>query len=143
MTIIRSMHVRITQISSMRLHEAFSGRVVSRDIIRSKDFRSLHRHEPYAGHQQRQDALIDMLTLAKVKMIYTVGSSFINTIRFFNPAIKIIALTKIEQHHTSKLYFYSSKTILYGKLEQTRLGRNCFHSTWMFPILKIKNRTAD
>ncbi len=83
------------------IHEAFSGRVVSRDIIRSKDFRSLHRHEPYAGHQQRQDALIDMLTLAKVKMIYTVGSSFINTIRFFNPAIKIIALTKIEQHHTS------------------------------------------
>ena len=73
------------------MHEAFSGRVVSRDITRSKDGRSLHRHEPYAGHQQRKDALIDALTLAKVKMIYTVGSYFIDAIRFFNPAIKIIS----------------------------------------------------
>ena len=74
------------------IHEAFPGRVISRDITRSKDGRSLHRHEPYAGHQQRQDALLDMLTLAKVKTIYTVGSDFINMIRFFNPAIKIISL---------------------------------------------------
>ena len=55
------------------IHGAFPNRVVSRDITRSKDGRSLHRHKPYAGHQQRQDALIDMLTLAKCKMIYTVG----------------------------------------------------------------------
>ena len=72
--------------------KAFPGRVVSRDITRSDDGRSLHRHEPYAGHQQRQDALIDMLTLAKVKMIYTVGSFLIDTIRFFNPATKIVDL---------------------------------------------------
>ena len=74
------------------IHEAFPGRVVSRDITRSEDGRSLHRHEPYAGHQQRQDALIDILILAKVKAIYTVGSFLIDTIRFFNPAIKIISL---------------------------------------------------
>ena len=35
------------------IHKAFSGRVVGRDITRSKDGRSLHRHEPYVGHQQR------------------------------------------------------------------------------------------
>ena len=75
------------------MHKAFLGRVVSRDITRSKDGRSLHRHEPYAGHQQRQDALIDILILAKVKMIYTVGSTFIDIIRFFNPLIKIIDLS--------------------------------------------------
>ena len=74
------------------IHKAFPGRVVSRDITRSHDGRSLHRHEPYAGHQQRQDALIDILTLAKLKVIYTVGSSLIDIIRFFNPEIKIIAL---------------------------------------------------
>ena len=76
------------------MHKAFPNRVISRDITRSKDGRSLHRHEPYAGHQQRQDALIDILTLAKVKIIYTVGSTFIDTIRFFNPEIKIITLDK-------------------------------------------------
>ena len=76
------------------IHEAFSGRVVSRDITRSQDGRSLHRHEPYAGHQQRQDALIDILTLAKVKMIYTVGSDFVDLIRFFNPLIKIFDLRR-------------------------------------------------
>ncbi len=85
------------------IHEAFPNRVVSRDITRSKDGRSLHRHEPYAGHQQRQDALIDMLTLAKVKMIYTVGSNFIETIRFFNPKIKIINLHKRGQTYPSKI----------------------------------------
>ena len=74
------------------IHKAFPGRVVSRDITRSEDGRSLHRYEPYARHQQRQDALIDMLILAKCKMIYTVGSFFIDAIRFFNPAIKIIDL---------------------------------------------------
>ncbi len=88
------------------IHEAFSGRVISRDIKRSKDRRSLHRHEPYAGHQQRQDALIDILTLAKVKMIYTVGSFFIDTIRFFNPAIKIVSMDnrKIRYHKSISNY---------------------------------------
>ena len=74
------------------IHKAFSGRVVSRDITRSKDGRSLHLHQPYSGYQQKQDALIDILTLAKLQMVYTVGSNFIDTIRFFNAAVKIISL---------------------------------------------------
>ena len=85
------------------IHEAFPNRVVSRDITRSKDGRSLHRHEPYAGHQQRQDALIDMLTLAKCKMIYTMGSNFIETIRFLNPKIKMINLYKRDQTDPSRI----------------------------------------
>ena len=76
------------------IHKAFPGRVLSRDIVRSKDFRSLHRHEAYAGDQQRKDALIDILTLAKTETIYTVGSFFIDIIRFFNPSIKIISLNR-------------------------------------------------
>ncbi len=85
------------------IHKAFPNRVVSRDITRSQEGRSLQFHVPYAGHQQRQDAFIDMLTLAKCKMIYTVGSFFIDAIRFFNPAIKIIALDGRGKHfHKNK-----------------------------------------
>ena len=86
------------------IHKEFSGRVVSRDITRSKDGRSLHRHKPYVGHQQKQDALIDMLILAKLEIIYTLGSYFIDTIKFFNPEIKIIALNKLGSiGHKSKI----------------------------------------
>ena len=87
------------------IHRAFPNRVVSRDITRSKEGRSLQFHVPYAGHQQRQDAFIDMLTLAKCKMIYTVGSFFIDAIRFFNPAIKTISLDGRGKH------FYKNKNI--------------------------------
>ncbi len=80
------------------IHKEFPGRVVSRDITRSQSDQSLHRHEPYVGHQQRQDALIDMLILAKCEVIYTVGSLFIDTVRFFNPTIKIISLDKQDAH---------------------------------------------
>ena len=88
------------------MHEAFPSRVVSRDITRSTDGRSLHRHEPYTGYQQRQDALIDILTLSKCKMIYTVGSCFIDVIRFFNPAIKIIDLSGQGKTHYKKIPNY-------------------------------------
>ena len=74
------------------MHKEFPGKVISRDITRSNDFRSLHRHEPFASHQQRQDALIDILVLAKTKIIYTVGSFFVDIVRFFNPSIKIVSI---------------------------------------------------
>ena len=76
------------------IHKELPNRVASRDITRSKDCQSLHRHEAYAGDQQRKDALIDILTLAQTETIYTVGSYFIDIIRFFNPSIKIISLDK-------------------------------------------------
>ena len=74
------------------ISKEFPGRVITRDITRSTDTRSLHRHEPYAGDQQRIDALIDMMILAKTELIYTTGSFYVDAVRFFNPAIKIIAL---------------------------------------------------
>ena len=77
------------------IYKAFPGRIISRDIVRSHDLRPIHRHGFYAPnhqHLQMTDALIDMLILAKTKTIYTVGSYFIDAIRFLNPSIKIVSL---------------------------------------------------
>ena len=74
-----------------QIKEAFPGRVFTREITRSYDNRSLHKGETYRGNQQVQDALIDILILSKAKLIYTTGSWFIETVRFFNPAVKIVS----------------------------------------------------
>ena len=71
---------------------AFPGRVFSRDIQRSDGYDALHLHPRYTGRQQKRDAMIDMLVLAKAKLIYTTGSGFVSAIRFFNPKIKIVSL---------------------------------------------------
>ena len=75
-----------------QMHEAFPGKVFARDIQRSYDNRSLHRDPQYKGEQQIKNALIDLLILAKTKLIYTTGSGFVYATRFFNPKIKIITL---------------------------------------------------
>ena len=75
-----------------RIHAAFPGRVFSRDILRSSDKTPLHRASKYAGHQQKRDAFIDFLVLAKASLVYTSGSYFVDTVRFFNPSIRIISL---------------------------------------------------
>ena len=77
------------------IYKAFPGRIISRDIVRSHDLRPIHRHGFFAPKQQylqMTDALMDMLILAKTKTIYTVGSYFIDAIRFLNPSIKIVSL---------------------------------------------------
>ena len=71
---------------------AFPGRVFARDIQRSDDGEGLHLHPRYRGRQQKRDAMIDMLILAKADLIYTTGSAFVSVIRFFNPKIKIVSL---------------------------------------------------
>ena len=75
-----------------KLHIAFPGRVFARDIQRSYDDRTLHVASEYIGTQQKKEALIDMLVLAKADLVYTTGSGFIDTLRFLNPSIKIISL---------------------------------------------------
>ena len=75
-----------------KMHETFRGRVFSRDIQRSHDDRALHQAKEYIGIQQQQDALIDMLILAKAELIYTTGSSFVDAVRYFNPQIKIVSV---------------------------------------------------
>jgi len=75
-----------------KMHEAFPGRTITRNIERSYDLRSLHKDKEYSGPQQRQNALMDVLILAKTEMIYTPGSYFIDTVRFFNPSTKVVSL---------------------------------------------------
>ena len=41
---------------------------------------------------QRKDAFMDLLVLARAKLIHTTGSGFVDVIRFFNPKTKIISL---------------------------------------------------
>ena len=72
---------------------AFPGRVFARDIQRSDGDDALHLSPRYRGRQQKRDAMVDMLVLAKADLIYTTGSRFISIIRFFNPKIKIISLS--------------------------------------------------
>ena len=75
-----------------KMQEVFPGRVFARDIPRSSNEQSLHRTPEYGGIQQQQDALIDMLILAKANLIYTNGSAFVDVVRYFNPKTKIISL---------------------------------------------------
>ena len=75
-----------------KMQVAFPGRVFARDIQRSSDRKALHRNPEYKGIQQQQDALIDILILAKAALIYTTGSAFVDVVRYFNPKTKIVAL---------------------------------------------------
>ena len=75
-----------------QIHSTFPGRVYSRDITRSDDETTLHKGSEYAGVQQKQDALIDLLILSKASLVYTPGSYFVDAVRFLNPSIKIISL---------------------------------------------------
>ena len=78
-----------------QIKEAFPGRVFSREITRSYDNEPLHRSTTYRGNQQVQDARIDILILSRAKLIYTTGSWFVDVVRFFNPAVKIISFDLI------------------------------------------------
>ena len=75
-----------------KMHEAFPGRVFTRDIQRSCDQRTLHLDEKYQNIQQQTDAVIDLLILAKAELIYTTGSGFVDAVRYFNPKIKIVSM---------------------------------------------------
>ena len=73
------------------MYSAFPERVFARDIKRSYDSRTLHRELDHIGNQ-KTDAFIDMLILAKANFVYTTGSGFVDVTRFLNPSIKIAAL---------------------------------------------------
>ena len=75
-----------------QMYETFPGRVAARNIQRSYDSRALHHDAQYKGKQQVIDALIDVLILAKAKLIYTTGSGFVDIVQYFNPKIKIVSL---------------------------------------------------
>ena len=75
-----------------QMYEAFPGKVFARNIQRSYDSQALHRNSDYRGKQQIKDALIDVLILAKAKLIYTTGSGFVDIVQYFNPKVKIVSL---------------------------------------------------
>ena len=83
-------------IDKMRI--AFPNRVFSGDIERSYDESSIHRHDIIGRRtgidhfNQEKNALIDLLILAKAKLIYTTGSGFADATRYFNPQTKVISL---------------------------------------------------
>ena len=81
-----------------QIKEAFPGRVFCRKIIRSRDSRPLHKDKEYRGTEQMKDAFMDILILSKAKLIYTTGSWFVDVVRFFNPSVKIISLSKFNYH---------------------------------------------
>ena len=70
---------------------AFPERMVAKDIQRSYDNCPIHRN-PDNDLQQKKDAFIDLLILAKADLVYTTGSGFVDILRFLNPSIKIISL---------------------------------------------------
>ena len=101
---------------------AFPGRVFARDIQRSTDHKELHRRVGKNKHQQKKDAFMDLLVLARAKLIYTTGSGFVDIIRFFNPKTKIVSLDG--RKRSGNNYMPIPKKDLYNRLS-------------------IKNRTAD
>ena len=82
-----------------RIHKAFPGRVFSRDIPRSYDHRPLHRDPAYQGRRQSEDALIDILILAKAARIYKTVGRFSLLAKYLNPSVEIIRLAKAEMIH--------------------------------------------
>ena len=76
------------------MHAAFPGRVFATDVRRSDDEFPIHigREGRHAKPHQKKEALIDLLILAKAKLIYTTGSGFVDSVRWFNPHAKIISL---------------------------------------------------
>ena len=75
-----------------RMHATFPGRIFARDIQRSSNHLALHKHREYRGPHQKKDAFMDILVLARAKLIYTTGSGFVDIVRFFNPQTRIISL---------------------------------------------------
>ena len=75
-----------------RIHKAFPDRVFSRDIPRSYDNRPLHLDPAYEGRRQSEDALIDILILAKAARIYKTTGKFTVLAKYLNPSVEIIKL---------------------------------------------------
>ena len=75
-----------------RIRRTFPDRVFSRDIQRSYDRRNLHHDPKYKGHRQKEDALIDILILAKAERIYKTAGAFTLLAKYLNPAVEIIRL---------------------------------------------------
>ncbi len=98
-----------------QIKDAFPGRVFCREIMRSYDSRPLHIDEEYCGTEQMKDALMDILILSKAKLIYTTGSWFVDIVRFFNPSVKIVSLSRFSYHQKINNFIPVPKAHLINK----------------------------
>ena len=111
-----------------QMKEAFPGKVFCRDIKRSHNFKSLHRIPREKRHQQRpqqqQDALIDILILSRTELIYTTGSWFVDIVRFFNPAVKIVSFDsgreRFDYHKRLDNFIIPPQNILHGQIHRNK-----------------------
>ena len=100
------------------MNVAFPGRVFTRDIERSINHDLLHQVDSENVHQQKKDAFMDLLVLARAKLIYTTGSGFVDIIRFFNPKTKIVSLDR--RKRSGNNYMAIPKKDLYDRLSIKR-----------------------
>jgi len=100
---------------------AFPSRIYYRKIRRSTDTKTLHlRHDTQytddEAYQQKCDALMDILVLAKANLIYTTGSGFVEGVKNFNPDIKIISLDRRIERRSATNYLPIPKESLLRSL---------------------------
>ena len=105
-----------------KMKSAFPNQVYYREIRRSMDSKPIHlpndnQYGDDGVYQQRYDALIDILILAKASLIYTTGSWFVNGVKNFNPRIKIISLDRRVERRNTENYLPIPKESLLQTLQ--------------------------
>ena len=105
------------------MQRTFPNRVYSREIKRSTNNKPIHQpdNNQYSDkdlYQQKCDALIDILILAKASIIYTTGSWFVDVVKNFNPQIKIVSLDKRGEKLTFRNYLPIPKESLLRVLQR-------------------------
>ena len=111
-----------------QMKHTFLNRTHFRAIKRSSDNKPIHwsNNNQYSDeylYQQKRDALIDILILAKASVIYTTGSWFIDVVKNFNPKIKIVSLDqRVERRSTSNYLPIPEESLLRALQKNHRLS---------------------
>ena len=105
-----------------KMQSAFPGRVYLRHIKRSTGTGTLHlqhdnQYSDEQAYQQKRDALIDILIASKAYLVYTTGSQFMDTTRYFNPNIKIVSLDRRIERRSAENYIPIPNESLLQKLQ--------------------------
>jgi len=75
-----------------RVRSEFPGRVFARDIQRSYTHDSLHASCRYNSFLQQKEAMIDLLILAKAKLVYVSLGRYGRSAKLFNPSLELQSL---------------------------------------------------
>ncbi len=111
-----------------QMKHTFPNRAYSREIERSTDNKPIHwsDNNQYSDrdlYQQKLNALIDMLILAKASVIYTTGSWFVDVVKNFNPKIKIVSLDqRVERRSASNYLPIPEESLLRALQKNHRLS---------------------